>query len=119
MQFQRFFGADTMIHTLLMRYYNRERLEVFLACNPGTAKNSSQPIKELKKIPNLQVRPTNFGPSINNLSKFEALKITIKDLPSVFDFFRLARYIKKNRINIITMVRKNPETLSMDLSSPG
>lgn len=100
-QSQFFFGSDSMIHSLMMKYFNREYIKVYAACNPGSSKLISDSFKALKKIPDLTLRPTNFGFSVNNTSKTTILKNSFLIIPTMFDLLRLAWYIKKNKIQII------------------
>ena len=102
MQSQSYFGSDSMIQSLLMRYLNRERVTVHAACNPGTRTHRSGSIKALTEIPNLHLRPTLFGPTINSQSKTAVARATIDGtLPMLTSLGGLARYVRKHRIQIL------------------
>src|ERR671933_2563312 len=102
MQSQSYFGSDSMIQSLLMRYLNRERVTVHSACNPGTRTHRSGSIKALTEIPNLHLRPTLFGPTINSQSKTAVARATIDGtLPMLTSLGGLARYVRKHRIQIL------------------
>lgn len=102
MQSQSYFGSDSMIHSLLMRFYNRQRLAVHAACNSGTAKEASASLKALEKVPDLHLRPTKFGPTVNSLPKLKVLKnIFTQTPPALVSLTRLAWYVKKHQIKII------------------
>ena len=57
------FFAPAMVHGLLMRYFDRECMEVHLACTTGTGGEKPPSLKALENIPDLHIRPTNFGPT--------------------------------------------------------
>src|SRR5258708_29103920 len=78
MQSQAFFGSDSMIHSLIMRHLNRERLEVHVACNPRDGTKPSPSSVALQNLPDVQFRATNFGPSVNGHS----LTALAEELPS-------------------------------------
>ncbi len=65
MQSQTYFGADSYIHSLLMENIDRSWGTVHVACNYGAGPEKSDAAKALERIPDLQIRPTNFGTSIN------------------------------------------------------
>lgn len=107
MQSQTYFGADSMIHSLLMRYLNRERVEVHAACNPGTTMVRSAAIGILEQIPNLQLRPTMFGPTVNQRSKQAIIWSALRGVvPMLLSMARLVAYIKKHQIDIIHATEK-------------
>ena len=102
MQSQEFFGSDSMIHSLLMRYFDRERVEVHVACNRGSKGEPSASLRALQAIPNLHVRPTNFGPTLTYMSRAKRIKGALLQGPSgLLDLLRLVWYVKKHKIEII------------------
>jgi glycosyltransferase involved in cell wall biosynthesis len=107
MQSQTYFGADSMIHSLLMRYLDRESVEVHVACNPGSRRNRSASITALERIPDLHLLPTVFGPTVNATTKLAVAKATFTGLPPMLvSFARLLRYIKRHQIDIIDGTEK-------------
>jgi glycosyltransferase involved in cell wall biosynthesis len=102
MQSQAYFGSDSMIHSLIMRYLDRSRINVHVACNQGTPNNKSASLKALETIPNLHIRPTNFGPTVNDRSKQVIVKDTLVGVaPALISLGGLVKYVKTNRIDII------------------
>lgn len=102
MQSQTYYGADSMIHGLLMRYFNRERLNVHVACNPGTPAAPSASLKALSTIPDLQLRPVRFGVTLNERSKGAILKQTVTEGPPMLaSLGGLVRYARQHQIDII------------------
>jgi glycosyltransferase involved in cell wall biosynthesis len=99
--------ADSVIHGLLMRFLERERFEVHLACNPAALKANSPAMQSLASVPDLRVRSTNFGPSVYAVPTAKAILRTIAGAPQVvFNMTGLARYIWANRIDIIHCTEK-------------
>ncbi len=111
MQSQRFFGADSAMHGLLMRSYDRKRVEVHVACEKGTAEEASASYEALKAIPALHMRPTNFGPTLTSLSPWEKLRGMPRALPAAYSLLNLARYCKRHRIDVIYCTEKPRDTL--------
>src|ERR1700719_70143 len=64
-------GADTFIHALIMRGLDRSRFDVHVACSAGTPGARTPAFEALLKIPDLHVRPADFGPSLSGRSKIE------------------------------------------------
>lgn len=101
-QAQSGFFAPTRIHGLIMRHLNRERIEVHLACTSGAGGEKPPSLQELEKIPDLHIRPTQFGPTIFRRSKGAILKsVFISGPASIVSLLGLLGYIKKHRIAII------------------
>ncbi len=107
LQSQEKFYADSVIHGLLMRFLERERFDVHLACNPAALKANSPAMQSLASVPDLKVRSTNFGPSVYALPTARAILRTIAGAPQVvFNMAGLARYIWANHIDIIHCTEK-------------
>src|SRR5689334_3214567 len=81
-QSQSYLGADSLLHSLLMRYYDRSRFEVHVACNYGTRREKSNSLATLETIPDLHIRPTNFGPTIHSQSKRSITRNIAAGLPA-------------------------------------
>lgn len=90
-----------MIHSLLMRYYDRSRVEVHVACNYGSRHHKSPSLQALETIPNLKIVRTNFGPTLTAQSKPNIAKSLVQVIPALFSLGRLAIYIRRHGIQII------------------
>lgn len=101
LQSQAYFGADSQLHALLMRYFDRTRMAVFAACNPGSASAPSASLAALSEIPDLDLLPINFGPTMNNLSARVKLLSAARGGAVVPLLAHLAWYIKRNKIMVI------------------
>ncbi|GAB4425100.1 MAG: hypothetical protein OHK0015_04800 [Chloroflexi bacterium OHK40] len=107
MQSQDYFGADSLVHSLLMRHFNRTSVTVYAACNAGSRQKESASLKALSGIEQLNLRPTYFGPSINHTSKREILAQAIPGgLATLASLTSLAQYIRKHSIDVIHCTEK-------------
>lgn len=100
-QSQGYFGADSMIHSLLMRYYDRSRVEVHVACNPGSRHQKSPALEALETIPDIHIVRTNFGPTLTAQSGSNIARSLIHIIPALFSLCRLALYSRRHNIQII------------------
>ncbi|HYQ17855.1 MAG TPA: glycosyltransferase family 4 protein [Polyangiaceae bacterium] len=95
------FGADAAVHADLMRYLDRDRFEVHLACTAGNGHEEPLPLRIMRAIPDLRIRPTQFVPWVGKRGLSELLKVG-PALPAVpKDFWDLRRYVTANRIRIV------------------
>jgi glycosyltransferase involved in cell wall biosynthesis len=95
------FGADTWVQALVMRYLDRSRFDVHVACPPGPAGEPSESIRKLRAIPDLHVRPTNFGRSLSFQSKLARARALAGMASALVDQAGLVRYIRQRGIRII------------------
>ena len=91
-------GADTWIHCLVLRNLSRDEFELHAAGQPGS---SAPPFDELRAIPGIALRPTNFGPSLWRRSNIQKLASIVDVLPAASSLFGLAAYIRRHRIEIL------------------
>jgi glycosyltransferase involved in cell wall biosynthesis len=92
-------GADTWIHFLLLRNLPREQFELHAAGQPGSP---APAFDQLRAIPGIALRPTNFGPSLWERSKLQKLAGLAGSLPAAAaSMLGLAAYIRRHRIEIL------------------
>jgi glycosyltransferase involved in cell wall biosynthesis len=112
MQSQAYFGSDSGIHARYMRYFPRDQVDVYAAC---AAERQPDPeltsLEQLRKIPNLHVRPTNFGPSTFGTTTAERARLIAGSGPAALDLLSLAAYIRRNRIQILHGTEKPRDAL--------
>src|SRR6266403_1631494 len=72
-------GADTWIHLLLLRNLSQGQFELHAAGQPGSLASA---FDELRAIPGVALRPTNFGPSLWRRSNLEKLASIAGVLPA-------------------------------------
>src|SRR3954452_6616760 len=102
MQSQTYFGADTMTHGLIMKYLDRDEFNVHVACNAGKRGEHAPALDRLSSVPALHIRPTNFGPNLNELSAKEVIRDSLREgMPFVASMAGLVRYARKHRIDIV------------------
>jgi glycosyltransferase involved in cell wall biosynthesis len=107
MQSQTYFGADSAVHALLMRYFDRRAVEVHVACNPGTSESPSASLSALSTIPDLAIRPTNFGTSINQRTPKEVVLHAMQHgVPALASLSGLVAYVRKHAIQVIHCTEK-------------
>ena len=94
-------GADTFIHTLIMRSLDRTRFDVHVACSAGTPGARTPAYDVLADIPNLHLRPANFGPSLSGRSGREKVAGVIGAAATAGSFIGLTRYIRRHRITVL------------------
>src|SRR5688572_8071864 len=66
-------GADTFIHTLIMRSLDRSRFDVHVACSAGAPGARTPAYDVLATIPDLTILPANFGPSLSGRSMLDKI----------------------------------------------
>src|SRR6202140_5268860 len=84
-------GADTWIHLLLLRNLSQSQFELHAAGQPGSP---APAFDQLRAIPGIALRPTNFGPSLWERSKLQKLAGIAGGLPAAAaSMLALAAYI--------------------------
>jgi glycosyltransferase involved in cell wall biosynthesis len=91
-------GADTGIHFLLLRNLPQDQFELHAAGQPGSP---APAYDQLRAIPGIALRPTNFGPSLWQRSKLQKLAGIAEALPAAASLLGLAAYIRRHRIDIL------------------
>jgi glycosyltransferase involved in cell wall biosynthesis len=94
-------GADTFIHTLIMRSLSRARFEVHVACSAGEPGARTPAYNVLCEIPDLTLRPADFGPSLSGRSAFGKAIGVLQGAAAAGSFVGLARYIRRHGIAIL------------------
>ena len=95
-------GADTFIHTLIMRSLDRSHFDVHVACSAGRPGAPTPAFKVLKGIPELRLRSTSFGPSLTGLSPVrKAVELLGGAFRTVASLAGLALYVRRHRITVL------------------
>jgi glycosyltransferase involved in cell wall biosynthesis len=81
-----------------LRNLPRERFELHAAGQPGSP---APAFDELRSIPGIALRPTNFGPSLWQRSNLQKLLSIVDILPAAASLLGLAAYIRRHRIEIL------------------
>lgn len=107
MQSQTYFGADSYIHSLLMEHLDRSWGQVHVACNYGSGPEKSAAAQALERVPDIRIRPTSFGTSVNSRGRTDIIKDAVTTTaPAMASLLGLARYIRANRIKVIHCTEK-------------
>jgi len=101
MQSQHYFGSDSMIHSLIMRHLDRSRVSVHVACNVGSMDDKSPSFRALEAIPDVLLRPTEFGPSVNGQTRSRVARDFLRAPPTLLSLTSLAAYAKKHQIDVV------------------
>src|SRR5260221_13480699 len=64
-------GADTFIHTHIRRALDQSRFDAHVACSARKPGDRTPAFEVLSTIPELHLRPSNFGPSLNGRSTID------------------------------------------------
>ncbi len=112
MQSQAFFGADSAIHAELMKHFDRRQVDVHVAVTTqDTANLAVSAHRRIAAIPEVKLRPTNFGPSIHGFSRADRVRRTLGGAAVLPSLLGLAAYIKRHRIQVIHGTEKPRDAL--------
>lgn len=116
LQSQVHMGADSVIHSHVMRHLDRDGFEVHVACNAGDRGYRPPSFDALQAIPGVRMRPTRFAPGAS-LRRSNKLAAALGAGASAWDLGALARYVVRERIRIIhSSDRRRDSTLAVALA---
>jgi glycosyltransferase involved in cell wall biosynthesis len=98
-----------------MRGLDRSRFDVHVACSAGTPEARTPAFEALSAIPDLHVRPFDFGPSLFGRSRIEKAALLLGGLPTVARFASLAGYIRRHRISVLHSTDRPRDAVSCAL----
>ena len=102
MQSQQYFGADSGIQALMLRHFDRSIVRPHVALTTTEFEDPDlASARRFRAIPNLTIRPTYFGPTMFDLPKHTKLLRLPLMAPVPFSLLGLARYVRRNRIQVI------------------
>jgi glycosyltransferase involved in cell wall biosynthesis len=106
-QSQEFFGADSAIHASIMRHLDRGRFEVHCAIPMSTSGEPCPAASRISAIPDVVVRPTDFGPSAEDRSRRLLVRELIRRGPrAAWSLVALGLHVRRQRIAIVHMTEK-------------
>lgn len=100
-QSQEGFGADSVVHSHLMRNLDREQFVVHVACTVGSGSRVPASLAQLREIPDIRLRETQFMPGIRERGLRTVLGTAPRALLAPLEFVRLRQYVERHRIRII------------------
>jgi glycosyltransferase involved in cell wall biosynthesis len=107
MQSQAFFGADSGVHARYMRHFDRRDVEVHVACTTVRHRIPElSAIDQIRQIPDVHIRETDFGPSVFDTSVSRKLALAAKHWTAALDLVALGAYIRRHKIQIIHCTEK-------------
>jgi glycosyltransferase involved in cell wall biosynthesis len=84
-----------------MRHLDRARFELHAACSSGARGIPSSTFQALAGIPDVQIVPVNFGTSAFGGSRLDKARAALGMLPVAASVAGLARYVRRERIQIV------------------
>lgn len=105
-------GADTTIHALLMRNLDRSRFEVHVACPAGPPLARTAAYRSFSTIPDIRIRPTDFGPPLKTRSRRDRVTNTLRFLGAAVSLIGLAWYVWRHRIEVLHSTDRARDALS-------
>jgi glycosyltransferase involved in cell wall biosynthesis len=101
-QSQYYFGADSAIHALIMSHLDRSRVTVHVAVDAGSSGAPSPALQELRQIPDLHIRPMQFGPTVMGRQPGKVAGDAVRTGGAALgDLSRLVSYARKHGIQIV------------------
>ena len=94
-------GADTFIHTLIMRSLDRKRFDVHVAYSAGKPAARSAAHEVLTGIPDLHLTAANFGPSLTASNGVGRIAHIARSLMALPELLALAQYVRRHRITLL------------------
>jgi glycosyltransferase involved in cell wall biosynthesis len=95
------FGADSAVHADIIRNLDRDQFSVHVACTDGAGKGLPPSLAVMQKIPNIQLRPTRFAPSLRQGGPGAVLGSARSIARVSRDFLALKQYIACEGIRIV------------------
>ena len=100
-QSQEGYGADSVVHTHLMRHLDRDRFTVHVACTAGSDPEPPDSLVRLQAEHDVHVRLTRFLPGLRERSLQKVMRSVPEGLSAPFDFVELRDYVKREHIGIV------------------
>ncbi len=113
LQSQTFLGADSALHAMLLRHYDRRDVSCHVAADPDSSGiPNSDAFPRFEAIPDCKVLRTRFGPSLDGINTQERFRRAIFEGPQVpLTLLRLANYIRQNKIQVLHGTEKPRDAL--------
>lgn len=106
-QSQAFLGADSRIHADLMRHFDRDAVEVHVACTRrGMSDPAMSAVHHIQSIPGVHLRPTSFPLSVQGTTLEGRARQLASGPGAVAELLSLAGYVRRHGIDIIHATEK-------------
>jgi glycosyltransferase involved in cell wall biosynthesis len=94
-------GADTWIHAQIMANLDRSSHELHAACATGPPAAPTPTYDALRRIGDVNIQPVRFGVEHSSDAPVSHRQAALATVPALYDLVGLARFIRRNRIDII------------------
>jgi glycosyltransferase involved in cell wall biosynthesis len=94
-------GADTWVHVQIIGHLDRATHEPHVALATGGPGQHTPTFEALRDVTGIRVRPVNFGPELSGRGLGGKLKALIATLPALVSIGALARYARRQGIDVI------------------
>jgi glycosyltransferase involved in cell wall biosynthesis len=94
-------GADIWVHAQLMKQLDRSRYELYAACATGSLDAPTPTFALFRTIPDMEVRPVDFGTELNGPSPRAKLRNLLSALRAARSLVQLARFIRRKHVAIL------------------
>jgi glycosyltransferase involved in cell wall biosynthesis len=94
-------GADTWVHTLLMRHLDRQLVDVHAACAFARGGARTPTYEALSTIPELTLRSIDLGPELFRRSRLGKVRGLVETLPAALSLADLAFYVRRRGIRVL------------------
>lgn len=106
-------GADTWVQLLAARYLVQCGVEVHAAVQkPDRAAQPCATHSAVAAIPGVRIVGTDFGPSLYRRTRLAQVRSLPRYAPAVTGMLRLARYVRRHRIQIVHSTDRPRDTLA-------
>jgi glycosyltransferase involved in cell wall biosynthesis len=94
-------GADTWIHTQIMRDLDRSTNQLTVACAIGRPDDPTPTYRIIKGIPDLRVHPVDFGSELTRRSRGNKVRAGIDGLRAARSLAQLVLFVRRHRVQIV------------------
>jgi glycosyltransferase involved in cell wall biosynthesis len=94
-------GADTWVHSQIVRALDKSRVDVHVACAFGPPDAPTPTFAVMRPIAGIHLVPIDLGSERSTFTRAARLRAVLAALPAVSSIVRLARYIRRHQIAVI------------------
>ncbi len=94
-------GADTWVHTQIIRTLDRATHDVHVACVVESERSPTPAFEAIRDVPDVSVHPVDFGRERLDAANGGRIRNLARSLTIVPGVFRMARLIRREDISII------------------
>ena len=96
------FGGDVVVHELLVRFCDQQRIEPHVACLPELEGQDSRFLSRMRETAGVRVRPTLFAPNVHLRSGAVVSAAALRALgPAAQSLMGLCAYVRREGIDVV------------------